>query len=72
MTGIVSFPFDEVLMLIAILAAVEDRFNFVFKLVFDLDRRRWGNVEAVDIVPIPWWEAVDVEYRVLVHRGGEV
>ena len=38
MTGIISLPFDQVLILIAVLVTVENTFNFIFKIVINFDR----------------------------------
>ena len=40
MTSIIFFPLDKKLILIMVLAAVENIFNFIFKVVINFDRWR--------------------------------
>jgi hypothetical protein len=68
MPSIIALPFDKVLILVAILTTVQDTFNFVFEFVFNLNRFRGWWVLSVDVIAVPWREAVDVEDRVLTHR----
>jgi hypothetical protein len=67
MPRIVTFPFDKVLVLVTILAAIEYGFDFIFKLVIDRDGlwRRRG--VAIDFIAMPWGETVNMEDWVLVH-----
>jgi hypothetical protein len=72
MSCIIATPLDEVLVLVAIAPAVEDLFDFVFKCVVDLDWIGGWGVEAINGIPVPWGETIDVENRVLVHLRREL
>jgi hypothetical protein len=69
---IIAFPLDEVLVLIAILVTIEHAFDLVFSFVVNLNWWWWGRVFSIYFVAGPGGESVDMEYRVLVHEGGEI
>ena len=55
------------MILVTVLAAVEDTFDLIFDFVIDLNWGRWGKIRSVNVVAYPGREAVDVEDRVLMH-----
>jgi len=71
MPGVVTFPFDEVLMLVTILTTVEDALHLIFKFVVHLYEVWRGWYASVDFVTLPWGKTVNVEDRVLVHKWWE-
>jgi hypothetical protein len=71
MTKIIAFPFDQVLVLVAILTTIQDVFDFIFKLVFNLDWLwRWWCV-PINFVTKPRRKVVDMKDWVLVHGWRE-
>jgi hypothetical protein len=69
--SVVALPFDEVLELITIFAAVVDTFDFIFRVVVDGDGFRRWQVMSMDVVLLPWGESIHVEDWVLMHQGWE-
>ena len=66
-SGMVPFPFDQVLVLVLVLTTVKNLFNFILKFVFDLDWIWWWGDVAINVVALPRGEAVDMKNRVLMH-----
>ena len=67
---IISFPFDEILCLIAVFSLANDRFDFVFWLVIDDHGWRWflsAVRKKVAVIFAVWFEEGRVECGVDVH-----
>lgn len=71
MAIVVAIPFDEVLILVAILMAVQYLFNFIFKVIINLNRLWWRWGVTVDLITVSRGEAVNMEYRMLFHGRRE-
>jgi hypothetical protein len=71
MSSIVAVPFDKVLILVAILMTVKDALDFVLKGIVNLYWRWRRRVWSIDIVAVPWGEAVNVKDGMLVHSRRE-
>lgn len=71
LAGVKALPFDEVLQLSSIEAAVQDFIDLVFFLAIDFDGVRRGRCVAVDAIPFPRGEPVDVEHGVDLERRRE-
>jgi hypothetical protein len=69
MPRVVPLPFDEVLVLVAILTAVEDLFDLILDFVIHLHRVWRGWIVPLDFVALPWGQTVHVKNRVLSHKG---
>ena len=68
---IIALPFDEVLILIAILTTAKDALNLIFKHIIDLNWgwRQW--IKSIDLIAMPWGKMINMKDGVLVHRGWE-
>lgn len=71
LAGVKALPFDEVFQPSPIEAAVQDFVDLVFFLAIDFDGVRRGRCLAVDVIPFPWGESVDVEHGVDFERRRE-
>ena len=71
MARVVAFPFDKILVLVAILTAVKDAFNFIFKFIIDLNGFWWGWCLSIDFISTLGGEVVNMEDGVPVHAGWE-
>jgi hypothetical protein len=70
-TRVIALPLDKVLVLVMILTTIQDAFNFIFKLVFDLDwLRRWWHM-TIDFIAKPGRETINMEDGMLVHGWWE-
>ena len=54
----IAFPSNQILELVTVCAAVQDFLNFVLQLAIDFHRFRWGWLFSIDVVALPWREAV--------------
>jgi hypothetical protein len=67
---VVTFPFDEILVLIAVGSAIEELFNFIFQFIVN-DHGFWWWVGVFGPAVLPRRETIHMENRMLVHRGWE-
>ena len=47
---VITFPFNEILILVVIFVTVEDLFHFIFKVVVDGDRLWWLRCVAINLI----------------------
>jgi hypothetical protein len=70
-TRVIALSLDKVLVLVTILTTIQGVFNFIFKLVFDLDRlRRWWHM-TIDFIAKPRRETIDMKDGMLAHGWWE-
>jgi len=60
------------LILITILTTVENSLDFIFILIVNVIRRRRRGEKAIDHITMPGGEAIDMEDRMLTHRGWKI
>ena len=65
----IAFPSNQILELVTVCAAVQDFLNFVLQLAIDFHRFRWGRLFSIDVVALPWREAVNMDDRMPVCHG---
>jgi hypothetical protein len=66
---IIASPLDKILELVPIFATIEDLFYFIFKVVINFYRFRWGWVTTMNFISLPWRESIHMKDGMLSHRG---
>jgi hypothetical protein len=66
-TIVIAFPLDQILMLIAEVAAVKNIFDFILKFLINLNMCRRGWSLTIDFIFMPGGKSINMEDGVLVH-----
>ena len=65
---VITFPFDKILILVAIFVTVKDLFHSIFKVIVNGDRLWWLRYVAINLIAFPGGEMVNMKNWVLMHR----